>query len=561
MTTDFGRGMYEDIAATAYPPNVAAEILNGRIKPDGTVTRRSGTQRTHPTSLETGDGFGAIRHFTAAGVEQLLVFINDRSFRSEDDGATWLDVTPADEGQGGATSQLATGYWDFAQMRVGATNWTFASNGDVQLWRWDGTDWTATPNAPSGIKFCEVFNGRLWVSGHSGALLQASKIADPTVWASPDGLTIQILTHSGVVPSGLFQLGPHLLVFDKGSTSYVDGYGEQTIIVASGATGFSRSVGCIAFRTIVGVGDNAVCWLSDRGVEYYQPGSPITLLSRGVTEFMESLDRISLEGTPGRASAVYHQFPQEYHLALATAGARNNRILVINLLQRGRGWIGAPAVDRWNTAAGNQGTELLFGVDASGYLQTTGGGFELVSDSDGYASQAGVAGGDPTVEDNDNYLDTVTNDALPSTLFLGPEVNQVTAVHSVGYDGFVRIHETTGDKDDALSDGTGGVDLTLTLVTRPFLFKRPTHRKRVRAVHVGVIGAAVSTITTLLRTRGMNGVERTIAFPATAYNQSIRKRHMNYAVGDAPQVEIRTTDPIRISEAGVSAEIMREREV
>ncbi len=547
LTTDLSRGMFEDVAATRYPRNVAAEILNGRIQTDGTVERRDGTQRLHPTALNAATGFGGIEFTTANGVRQLLAFMGSEIHRSEDAGATWLDVTP--------TTPLGN-YYDFATMRVGATNWLFAANGDTELWRWDGTTWTATPNAPAGVKFISVFNQRLWGTGHSGILIQASKIGDPTIWASPDGLTIQAQTHDGDTPTGLFQIGAHLLVFDEHATSYIDGYGEQTLIVASGATGFSRSVGCVAFRTIVAVGDNEVCWLSERGIEYYSPSNGIQLVSRGLQTFLSNIDRGALRDNPGRPSAAYDatEQGQEYHLAVATTGTiNNNRTVVLNLLQRGQGWLGAPTIDRQLTTIG--GGEVLFTSPGGDYLETGMGGQMAFADSAGYMQLGSI--GDPTVPDGAGYLESVTNDALPATLFVAHDPVRGKAVHSVGYDGFVRKHFGV-DSDDVLSDDTGGTPVTMTVVSRPHLFQRPTRRKRARIIHLGGINSVESTVTMLVRTRGVAGAERIKTVPATSSNQGRRVKATVHAVGDAPQIEIRTEDKFRLSLLGLSAEIMRE---
>ena len=261
VTADLARGMLDDLSAVRYPSNVAAQIINGRIFPDGSCGRRDGSIRLHPSALGLV-GYGGIEFTTAAGVAQLIAIVDDAFWVSTDGGVTWVDNTGA--------NTLDEAYYDFATMRVGATNYLFAANGAANIWRWDGTTLDATPNAPSDVTYLAVFHGRLYAAKHTSPIIQASKIANPAIWAAPDGITVQIITHDGNDLTGLYQVGPHLLVFDHHATSYIDGFGEQTLVTVSGAEGFSRSVGCSGFRTIRGVGENQVCWLSERGIEYYR---------------------------------------------------------------------------------------------------------------------------------------------------------------------------------------------------------------------------------------------------------------------------------------------------
>lgn len=540
--------MFQDVSAVRYPSNVAADLVNARVNPDGTVSRRNGTKRTHPTSLGAATGYGAVEFTRADGVVQILAFVGATIKMSSDQAATWTDVTPVTP---------RADYYSFATMRVGATMWLFAANGDAEVWRWDGTTFTALPNAPTGVKYLAVFNGRLWFAGHSGVIVQATKIGDPTVTATPDGLLVQILTHDGDVPTGMYQLGAHLLVFDSQSTSYIDGFGEQTIIVAAGATGFSRSVGCIAFRTIVGVGEDAVCWLSHRGVEYYSPNSGIQLLTRGVQTFLQTIDRIEIASIPGLPTATYDEITQEYHLALSTTGVRNNRALVINLLQRGTGWLGAPSVDQQRGAT-NPGAALKFLGDVDGYLDDDAAGVALTDDADGYGALSVPGDGIlPTIPDANGYLTTDVTDAMASSLFVAAGPDQARQVYSLGYDGFVRRHGT-GEKDDVASDGTGGIDVELSMVSRPFLLKRPRQQKWVRAVHVASINDADATLTVGVRSSGVVLRERDVVIPGTQFNQPKRKRLLVSAVGDAPQVQVRSIDPVRLALVGVSVDLQRE---
>lgn len=551
-TSDFSVGMVDDVAATRYPSAAAAQILNGRLQADGTVRRRPGTIRTSAAAPKVDIGYGATEFRLADGTDLFIVINGDSSFESSDFGATW-------------SAALATGlradYWSFATMRVGASNFLFACNGgSAKIQRYDGTTWDTLVNGPSGAKFLAVFNGRLYATGHNGQQVQASKIADPTTWTVPDGLSLQIITHNGNDPTGLYQIGPHLLIFDREGTSYIDGFGQQTIIVAAGATGFSRSVGCVAFRSIVGVGDNAICWLSDRGIEYYSPGIGILLVSKGIQTFMQDLDWSQLLGNPGRPSGAYDDINQDYFLAVPTNGTRNNRTAVVNLrknvLYQRPGPKAAATIDRQlSTVGGN----LLFSGDVNGYLTALGGGFESKADNNGYWTLVTEGeGGDLLSDDGNGYLQVETDDALPATFFTAPISDRPCTLHSVGYDGFVRKHDGV-NSDDLLSDSTGGIAVTMTMVSRPFFQRWARQRKKSRVIHVKAISDVQATLELSVRANGTASAQKTMTIPATAFNQGKRRREMISMIGDAPQVELRSTDDIRVSLIGLSAQLLRER--
>jgi hypothetical protein len=121
----------------------------------------------------------------------------------------------------------------------------------------------------------------------------------------------------------------------------------------------------------------------------------------------------------------------------------------------------------------------------------------------------------------------------------------------------VRKHfGATNDTEE--SDGTGGADVTMVVVSRPFLFGRPRHLKRARVAHLGAIADTTSQVDLRLRIGGDTKAARTVSIPATNFDQAKRKRTMVSGVGDAPQIEATTTARVRFSMIGVSAEVLKE---
>jgi hypothetical protein len=568
LQSDFSRGMFDSAASTAMPRSAVNLLLNGRVMPDGTISTRSGTRRKHKEALlgglegltadddslsvdsmaETADiipeagpegqiGYGGIYLTQPDGTEQLVVICGAKAFVSYTNGLTFTEI--ADD--------LPLGYWEFATMRTGPSMYLYAVNGSESIYTWDGSVWGTLENAPEGVKYIATFNSRLVVAGHAGPIVQASAILDPTTWASPDGWLIQTQTHDGDEPTGLFQIGERLLIFQQRSTSYLSGYGEATLLVANGATGFSRSVGCVAHRTIAAVGDNAVCWLSDRGIERYSTGDGIQLISGNIDKFFRDIARGTIEQNPSVPSAAYDPIRQEYHLALPTSGVRNNRIVVINPSTR------SAAVDQTIDPQGG----YSLGVDEDGYLTVSpSGAYQIVESGNGYLTLGPTEADGYTVRvDGEGYLATVTTDSHAATLFMAPCSEQTFAVHSVGYDGYVRNHGV-GTKDNLDSRGLKGAAYEMTVVSRPFYLGQPRRRKRVRNVHLSTIGGG--TLTVRVRANGDASQTQSVSVAGRSFDQTGRAKLFVSARGDAPQVEVRTTDQTRIALIGVSAEVMDE---
>ncbi len=546
LTTDFSLGMLDAVAPTAFPKASVRTIYNGRVQPDGSIQRRPGSKRTSSTTPNNGIGYGGAFFTTAGGEDQIVDISGSVASMSADFGETWTSIATG----------LREDFYTIISMREGATQYLLMANGDTTIKKWDGSTWGTVANAPSGVKYIAEFNRRLYATGHSGVLVQASAVGDIEEWDTADGaLTVQV----DAPPTGLFQIGPHLLVFDRTSTSYIEGYGEQTLVVAAGATGFSRSVGCVAFRTIVGVGDNGACWLSERGVEYYIPGSAIELISKGVQTFLGTIDYELIYANPGYPSATYDEIEQNYHLAISDGGAYNNRVLVLNLLQtdveqQRRGYKAAASID---TPGRNPVTPLLFSEtgDADGYLTVDAGGVTLEADDDGYAT-LDADGTTEVYEDEDGYLSD-SNDTLPATLFVAPSANKSRVVYSVGYDGYLRRHSGV-DKDDELYDGTGGEDVTMTVGSRPFLLKRARQKKRIRAVHVASIQDANATLSITVSGAGSTTTAQTVTQTTLGSDTAYRSRILTKLDADNPEVQITTTDDVKLTLLGVSARLLRE---
>lgn len=550
----FARGMNDSAAPSEYRPDEVAMLLNGRVSMDGnTIERRGGSKRSHSAALNSGaQAYGGIEYMTAAAQEQLVVFVGDKMYYSTDDGENWTNPS-------GATG-LPTARWSLSIMRVGGDNLLLCAAGGNDIYSWNGATWTTLTNTPNGVKYLAVFNGRLWAGGHSGITVAASKVNDPNTWAVPDGVTVQAYTHDGDTEiTGLFQLGGVLMVFKRGSVGYIEGFGYRTLTVETGSRGISRSVGCISSGSISPVGEQAIMWLSERGFELYRVGGQITLVSRPVQKFVDSLAWSNILANGGIPDSLWWPQKNVYWCAVPTVGTQNNYIFEYRpATVSGEDELLPPALQIHNTVVtGATFTGTMYVED--GYLHyqndASRNQVEIVS---GYLTVLSPSENGQWVELSSSYLAlSGTLGTAPAVLLASDRGTVARAPYAVGYDGFVRLMEE-GDKDDVLSNDTGGNDIGLHVVTRPMLFGQQFRRKRGRTVRVHAKAAAASTLDMNLVADGENKTTHEIALPASTGDMPTSHKSRINGKGYALQVDMRSTDDVTIAGVELYAEPLRE---
>ncbi|MCY3678750.1 MAG: hypothetical protein OXH66_14375 [Gemmatimonadetes bacterium] len=475
----FARGMRDSAAPTEYAPDEVETLLNGRPSRVGnSIEPRGGSKRTHAAEINDGeDGLGAIEYRAANRTQHFVVVVGNTWYHSTDQGETWTAIA-------GATNYQPHP-WSLVLMRVGAENRVIGANGGVATkpvsWNGDGAV-TTLDNWPNGIRHLAVFNDRLFGSDGTITVL-GSKVSDPSTLDTEDGgLSIQCQAHDDDPEiTGLWTHGVVLLVFKRRSMGYIEGFGFNTISVQTGDRGLSRSVGCIAHRSIAPAGDGGVCWLSDRGVEYLPPGglSP-QLVSQPIQAFMDTIDYAGIASNPGLPCALWWQRREEYWLAVPSGSAtENTHIICFRPGNANR----PHAVWLFQSALVTGGT---FEIDADGILQyrddTTANRVRLIN---------GVLELDPLtgtfVEiDEDGILQLASIGAGAGALFVADRGTAHERPHMVGYDGFVRELET-GGMDDVLSDGSEGSAIEAKVRSRPFIYGDPLRNKRPVSVRLSAL--------------------------------------------------------------------------
>jgi hypothetical protein len=533
-------GMQDSAAVTAYRPDEAALLVNLRATPDGQAEVRNGSQRTHTTALNSGaQGYGIIQFTTTAGVDQRVVFVGDSAYYSTDDGANWTLIA----------STLRQDYWSLATMNVGGTHYLYCANGSTTLYSWDGATWATVTGPTTGVTLLAVHNERLWAA--KGSTLYASKVQDPTTWAVPDGLSLPVLTHDGDSDvTGLFSLGPWLLVWKRRSMGYVEGYGRRDVIVAAGGRGISREIGCYGARTVVGVGAG-VMWLSGRGFCYYAIGGVPQVISGSVEASLLDLNWGQIEAATGTPCAYFYPRKKTYECYAPSNGAQNDMAFVFRLPEGEQ-----PGAASLFDSATDTGQTI--GLDADDDLVLGGGSRARVVDLDLTVVSSGTPGQYVELDAGDD-ISLITNDTLPAAVCLADRGEDTTLPAGIGYDGFCRDLDT-GLLDDVFSDDTGGVDINDRYQPRPFTFDDPFRRKRARVVRVRITSDREVNPVVKIYGDGNVGTSHTLTIPAAVNGAAREDKARVSKRGDTLLVEVTGAGAgSKISGVALAAEFLAER--
>ena len=290
-------------------------------------------------------------------------------------------------------------------------------------------------------------------------------------------------------------------------------------------------------------------WLSRQGWVHMPLGGSPKLISGKMQRFVDGLAWDNMASNPHIPTATWSSALREYHCAVPAYGnSQNTHTMVIRLPD-----------------AGNPMSRYIFRteIDAGESLDIVDGVLEIVTGGREAAIIAGVLELQPVgvpgtaVGIIDGVFELSVKDFVPATIFTADhdKESMSEALWGGGYDGFVRRMEF-GDKDDVLSDGSGGEAVTAWIRGRPETFGDQFRRKRLRSIRTALKAKSGGTLDVYPVIDGQSGSKVT----KTLLSQETTQVARALVTGKAylPQVDLRFTDDLTIQGTAPSAELLRE---
>lgn len=441
---DFRGGLNTGAPLVGFPRNQFPDLVNADALVNGRLRRRNGTRRTHDTPLADGSvnttaSVGATVWWPS-NVAQRVAIVQNSFHVSDDDGQTWSLIS--------SSLALSNNSWHFATVRLGGSDWLYAANGGTNTYRWDGAStFEVAPGIPNNVQYMAVFNDRLYVAGHDGNNVAASEIGNAENFSVPDGLVLPVSQDTGAGGiRGLYEVGPILLVFGRDGTAYISGFGQSDLIVATGATGVSRSVGCLSAASVQSIGGNAAIWLSPRGFELFDGGRIQPISSPQLDKILddEALRTIEAANNDGAApvyaSAIFLPRRQQYWCSIVD---RVNEAALLKYDLRTKSW----TVHRYEMRDERGATSSVVRLPLGKLVAAPAGDITAVLG---------------TTQDSQQQA-------------MRPE--------AFTWDCFYREIDW-GDTDDADSDLSDGLGIEMEGRLKPFIWRDLPHRKRARQMRV-----------------------------------------------------------------------------
>lgn len=564
----FANGLNDSASFDRFREDEVRRLVNGRVSLQGDkIVRRRGSARLSRPFLE--NPILALTEFYTAAGQQQIIMVSDNGLNYSTDGG----ITFTNAGSVGTADRVPTG---LVTIREGASNVLCIASGDTNSYQWDGTTLSTISNIPNNTRYLAVHGDRLIAAGGDNIRVAASKVGDIDTWAAPDGWVVDAKTHDGDTEiTGLFSLGSVIMVFKNNSVGYIEGFGYQTLQVETGARGLSRSIGCVAPRSINRCGDNGVMWLSERGFEYYALGAqePV-LISRRQQAVINSIAwGILKDYAPSNTYTTGKQLPdslwwpaaQEYWCSIPVGVLYGSDAAIgidagCSHIYVFRPPTGDAPMASWLLAAEQDDrtnvTEYTFGINEQGVLvlETTGDGMLGATIDDNGAlclvTPPGL-GSTPIVSSITGLLQFVQSEWRVTSLGTADRPGMLSAPLIGSLNGYVNEAETKDGPDD-------GTDVRMTVRFKPFTFGLQGFRKKMKRIHLQTAQEYTGTVDV---TNFVDGVAQSGHTIPVAAVTGEGPHHVSARVGGrgyVHEVEIETTDQVTVHAVEVFAGAMED---
>lgn len=276
---DFSGGWIDRFHSTIIPDNATPDCLNVLFDEQYGITKRQGSIKYNSTAIGTGQKIR--RMFTYSknnGTHYIIANTSWTVYYSLGDG----NFTPITSGKNSSYDYMFTVAGDVL----------YASNGNNNVWKWNGTTLTTldisnSTNVPVG-KYIVFHKNRLFSAGVSGnpSILYYTELIDFENWGLEPNVEY-IGKDDGDYITGLYSYGDYLYIFKQYSIWVLQGTSPTEWVIRC----ISKNVGCL-YQTTISEYQGYLCFMSHRGVELFD-GIKLTKISEPIQETIKGLRQIN----------------------------------------------------------------------------------------------------------------------------------------------------------------------------------------------------------------------------------------------------------------------------
>lgn len=351
IRNNFAGGVNLYLGPRQIKDNESPNATNCDFKGKGGVGSRAGYSEVGSVADSRTAIYGMAEYHTAS-LAQLIKFASNGSnvalYHSQD-GGVWTAVTGTTFTDGINVDVVQAEGWDGTTRGSGGTLFSF--NGTDQMVKYNGTSWSSHTGATKGY-YGAYYDNRLWCvdETYSDTLNFSTKTPDATKvldfstnGTSSNPGTVTILPGSGAVITGLKVFKNKLYIFLANAI--------YRLYPASASNTFTvelvtNSVGCVAHRTIVQVGED-LFFAGDNGIySLGDVGTYTDVRTANKSARVQRLFDALTGGLKAKLSAEYYNF--KYHLFYSLYGSQNDSCLVYDI--RYQAW------QDWRNMAANSAT-------------------------------------------------------------------------------------------------------------------------------------------------------------------------------------------------------------
>ncbi len=389
--------------------NEVSDATNYRLTAvHGALTKRSGTQRIHPSVIGGGNPVTGLVQWDNAGTKQLVAISNGNLYHKTSALGVFAEVVPGTLFSTTTPQTTAT----MRQSTSGAPLRLYLADGNFQRWTGSAiTLITGTDDAPPMDLIVPYHTRMFGRDVNFQQFAQWSKIGDPefySVITTTDGGFALVDTLAGEAIKAIQVIGSSLMIATEDSIIRFTGYSADDIQIAQDTEGISAGVGVVG-PLALGRVESFAPFISDRG-PYIAVESGVEPLGINIEPDFDGLSRANI----GKSVVAYHRGRKEIWFAVpgASDGGLNKTVFVYST--RLSAWTGP--------------FTYSFGINCmTRYEDANGDEFLLAGCSDGFVRHLDTGSLDDVLSDGTGGTKyTATAELAPQFFDFGPSVTKAT---------------------------------------------------------------------------------------------------------------------------------------